>query len=62
MKMVKKGTAVIMVSSDLPEIIGLSDRVMVISEGKNAGILPKNLATQKNIMTLATGGTIHADK
>lgn len=57
--LVKNGAAVIMVSSDLPEVIGMSDRVMVIHEGKVSGIIDKDIATQENIMTLATGGTIN---
>ena len=55
----KKGTAIIMVSSDLPEVIGMSDRVMVIHEGKVGGILNRDLASQENIMTLATGGVVN---
>ena len=58
-KLVKKGAAVIMVSSDLPEILGMSDRIIVIHEGKVGGVINKDVATQKNIMTLATGGTIN---
>lgn len=53
-----KGLAMIMVSSELPEIIGMSDRVMVIHEGKLAGFLDRNEATEKNIMILATGGKL----
>ena len=53
-----KGLAMIMVSSELPEIIGMSDRVMVIHEGKVAGFLDRSQATEKNIMILATGGQL----
>ena len=53
-----KGIAMIMVSSELPEIIGMSDRVMVIHEGKVAGFLNRSEATEKNIMILATGGKL----
>ncbi len=55
----KKGTAIIMVSSDLPEVIGMSDRVMVIHQGKVGGILNKEKISQENIMTLATGGSVN---
>lgn len=54
----KQGISIIMVSSDLPEIIGMSDRVAVMHEGKLQGIIDSNQATQENIMTLATGGVI----
>jgi ribose transport system ATP-binding protein len=51
-----RGVAIIMVSSELPEILGMSDRILVVHEGKITGELPKETATQENIMTLATGG------
>ncbi len=51
-----RGVAIIMVSSDLPEILGVSDRVLVIHEGKLAGELSRTEATEEKIMTLATGG------
>ena len=54
----KKGVAIIMVSSELPEILGMSDRVLVIHEGKVGGILKKEEASEEKIMTLATGGTL----
>lgn len=53
-----KGIAILMVSSELPEIIGMSDRVMVIHEGKVAGFLNRNDANEENIMVLATGGLL----
>lgn len=53
-----KGVAIIMVSSELPEVLGMSDRVMVVREGLIRGIIDKEEANQENIMTLATGGTI----
>ena len=46
------GGAVLMVSSDLPEILGMSDRILVMSGGKIAGELPKD-TTQDEIMALA---------
>ena len=51
-----EGVSLIMVSSDLPEILGMSDRIMVIHEGRVAGILSRKEATQEKIITLATGG------
>lgn len=51
-----QGVSIIMVSSELPEVIGMSDRVLVIHEGTVAGIVEHKDATQTRIMTLATGG------
>lgn len=51
-----RGVAIIMVSSELPEILGMSDRILVFHEGKITGELMKEEATQEKIMTLATGG------
>lgn len=53
-----KGVAVIMVSSELPEVLGMSDRIMVVREGEVRGIISHDEANQENVMTLATGGTI----
>lgn len=52
----EQGNAVIMVSSELPEILGMSDRIMVIHEGKVTAILNKAEADQEKIMEAATGG------
>ncbi|MDR1785573.1 MAG: sugar ABC transporter ATP-binding protein [Spirochaetaceae bacterium] len=49
------GVGVIIVSSELPEIIGLSDRIAVIYEGTLMGILSSDRATEENVMTLAAG-------
>ena len=54
-----KGVAIIMVSSELPEVLGMSDRVMVVREGEVRGILNKEEANQASIMTLATGGELN---
>ena len=53
-----RGVAIIMVSSELPEILGMSDRVMVVHEGHIGGFISKEKADQEKIMTLATGGKI----
>lgn len=55
-ELTNQGVSIIMVSSELPEILGMSDRVMVIHEGSVAGILDRADATAESIMTLATGG------
>ncbi len=54
-----KGVAIIMVSSELPEVLGMADRIMVVREGLVRGILSKEEADQENIMILATGGNLN---
>ena len=44
-----------MISSELPEVLGMSDRIMVIHEGRVAGYPDRDEATQERIMELATG-------
>jgi inositol transport system ATP-binding protein len=51
----KEGKAIIMISSELPEIIGMSDRVLVMHEGRLTGELSRIEATQTRIMEYATG-------
>ena len=58
-KLAATGVGIIMVSSELPEVLGMSDRIMVVREGEITGILPKEKANQENIMTLATGGKLN---
>ncbi len=55
----EEGVAIIMISSELPEILGMSDRIMVMHEGECTGILERAEATQENIMALATGLTMN---
>jgi ABC-type sugar transport system ATPase subunit len=49
-----RGTAIVMVSSELPELISVADRIMVMQEGRMKGILSKKEATQERVMSLAT--------
>jgi putative multiple sugar transport system ATP-binding protein len=49
-----QGHAVIVVSSELPELLGLSDRIYTIFEGAITGEVPRELATQENLMRLMT--------
>ena len=51
----EQGVGVIVVSSELPEVIGLSDRIAVMHEGHLAGFLQGQQATEENIMKLASG-------
>ncbi|MBQ3567541.1 MAG: sugar ABC transporter ATP-binding protein [Anaerotignum sp.] len=57
-QMAAEGVAVIMVSSELPEVLGMSDRIAVVHEGKITGILDAAEADQAKVMTLATGGSL----
>jgi len=50
------GVGIVMISSELPEILGMSDRIIVMHEGRIAGELSREEATQEAIMHLATGG------
>lgn len=53
-RLVEEGMSIIMISSELPEILGMSDRVYVVSSGRITGELPIEEATQEKIMVLAT--------
>lgn len=54
-----EGMAVIMISSELPEVLGMSDRVLVMHEGEMMGTLDRADATQERVMHLASGNSIH---
>ncbi len=56
-RLTESGVAIVMISSELPEIIGMSDRVLVLHEGRSAGVLDRAEATEERIMRLATGQT-----
>jgi ribose transport system ATP-binding protein len=56
-QLAKAGMGIIMISSELPEILGMSDRILVMSEGRVAAILDREEATQEVIMTYASGET-----
>jgi ribose transport system ATP-binding protein len=51
-----QGLGILMISSDLEEILGMSDRVLVMHEGNLAGELPRGALSEEAIMHLATGG------
>ena len=53
-----QGVCVILISSDLPELLSLSDRIYVVHEGKVQGELNRDEADQQKVMTLATGGKL----
>ena len=49
------GAGILMISSDLPEILGMSDRILVMHRGRIAGKLAAGEATQEKILSLALG-------
>jgi ribose transport system ATP-binding protein len=49
-----QGIGIVVVSSELPELLLLSDRVLVMCEGRQTGILPRGEANQESVMRLAT--------
>ena len=53
-----RGMAIIMISSEMPEVLGMSDRIIVMHKGEITGELKRKEATQEKIMILGTGGKI----
>jgi len=49
------GLAILLISSELPEVLGMADRVVVLHEGRVADVMSRSEATQERIMTAATG-------
>ena len=54
-ELAQKGLAIVLVSSELPEVLGLSDRVLVLHEGRLTGEFSKSEATPEKVMAAATG-------
>jgi ribose transport system ATP-binding protein len=54
-ELVERGVAVVLISSEMPELLGLADRIAVMHEGSLQGILPRAEASQERIMELALG-------
>ncbi len=54
-ELAKQGIGIIMISSEMPEILAMSDRIVVMHEGRVAGIMDRAEATQERIMALASG-------
>ncbi len=53
-ELVKRGMSIIMISSELPEVLGMSDRIYVMSEGTMTGVIDAKDATEEKIMEMAT--------
>ena len=53
-ELAEEGMAILCISSDLPEVLAMSDRILVMREGRQMGILKRNEATQEAVMSLAT--------
>jgi ABC-type sugar transport system ATPase subunit len=54
-ELTEQGKSIIMVSSEMPELIGMCDRIIVLYQGKLSGVLDKGAMSQENIMLLASG-------
>ena len=51
----ERGMAILMISSELPEVLGMSDRIAVMHDGTIVGVLPRAAATQQHVLSLALG-------
>jgi ribose transport system ATP-binding protein len=56
-RLAQQGVAILMISSDLEEVLGMSDRVLVMHQGNLAGELGREALSEEAVMRLATGGT-----
>lgn len=57
-ELASEGIAIIMVSSELPEVLGMSDRILVMTNGQIKGELSREEATQEKIMKISAGGDV----
>jgi ribose transport system ATP-binding protein len=61
-QLAEEGKSMIMISSEMPELIGMSDRVLVMKEGRLTGELQQEQMTQEKILTLATGTRMERER
>lgn len=54
-KLAQQGMAIMLISSDLPEVLAMSDRILVMREGRQMGVFNRENATQENVITAAMG-------
>ena len=54
-EMTESGISIIMISSEMEEVLGMSDRILVLYEGRQMGVLEKAAFSQEAVMTLASG-------
>ncbi len=57
-RLADRGVAILMISSDLPEVLGMSDRILVMHSGECVGELSAAAASEENIVELATTGRL----
>jgi len=57
-QLAKSGISIIMISSEMPEVLAMSDRILVMSEGKIVAEVPRREATQEKIMAYASGNIV----
>ena len=55
-ELVQQGVGIVLISSELPEVLGMSDRILVMCEGEITGEFTREEATQEKVMMCATGG------
>jgi putative multiple sugar transport system ATP-binding protein len=60
-QMVEQGMSIIMISSELPEVLGMSDRLYVMSEGEITGELTAEEATEEKVMKMAINSSIEEE-
>ena len=54
-ELAEKGLSIICITSDLPEVLAMSDRILIMREGKQMGIVKSQNATPESVMSLAMG-------
>ena len=60
-ELVQQGVGIVLISSELPEVLGMSDRILVMCEGEITGEFTREEATQEKIMVCATGGKSYGE-
>jgi ribose transport system ATP-binding protein len=59
LQLLREGKAIVMVSSDMPEVVSMSDRVAVMRRGGLVGLLERHEISEENILAYSIGGTLH---